>query len=125
VAVVQEAYVHGVSTRKVDGLMRALGLEGISKSEVSRVCGALDAEVEAFRTRAITGEHPYVWIDATYHKVRQDGRVIAMATVVAIGVTADGERQVLASTPARQRTRPSGRRFCGTSSAGASRACGW
>lgn len=95
VAVVQEAYVHGVSTRKVDGLMQALGLEGISKSEVSRVCGALDAEVEAFRTRPITGEHPYLWIDATYHKVRQDGRVIAMATVVAIGVTADGERQVL------------------------------
>lgn len=95
VAVVQEAYVHGVSTRKVDELMRALGLEGISKSEVSRVCGTLDAEVEAFRTRPISGEHPYVWIDATYHKVRQDGRVIAMATVVAIGVTAEGERQVL------------------------------
>lgn len=95
VAVVQEAYVHGVSTRKVDDLMRALGLEGISKSEVSRVCGALDAEVEAFRTRPITGEHPYIWIDATYHKVRQDGRVSSMATVVAIGVTADGERQIL------------------------------
>ena len=95
VAVVQEAYVHGVSTRKVDELMRALGLEGISKSEVSRVCGTLDAEVEAFRTRPITGEHPYLWIDATYHKVRQDGRVISMATVVAIGVTAEGERQVL------------------------------
>jgi transposase-like protein len=95
VGVVQEAYVHGVSTRKVDELVRALGLEGISKSEVSRMCGALDAEVEAFRTRAITGEHPYIWIDATYHKVRQDGRVISMATVVAIGVTADGERQVL------------------------------
>jgi len=95
VAVVQEAYVHGVSTRKVDDLMRALGLEGISKSEVSRVCGALDAEVEAFRTRPITGEHPYLWIDATYHKVRQDGRVSSMATVVAIGVTAEGERQVL------------------------------
>lgn len=95
VAVVQEAYVHGVSTRKVDDLMRALGLEGISKSEVSRVCAALDAEVEAFRTRPISGEHPYVWIDATYHKVRQDGRVLSMATVVAIGVTAEGERQVL------------------------------
>ena len=95
VAVVQEAYVHGVSTRKVVELMRALGLEGISKSEVSRVCGTLDAEVEAFRTRPISGEHPYVWIDATYHKVRQDGRVSSMATVVAIGVTAEGERQVL------------------------------
>ncbi len=95
VAVVQEAYIHGVSTRQVDELMRALGLEGISTSEVSRVCEALDAEVEAFRTRPITGEHPYLWIDATSHKVRQDGRVIAMATVVAIGVTAEGERQVL------------------------------
>jgi putative transposase len=95
VAVVQEASVHGVSTRKVDELMRALGLEGISKSEVSRVCGTLDAEVEAFRTRPISSEHPYVWIDATYHKVRQDGRVISMATGVAIGVTAEGERQVL------------------------------
>ena len=95
VAVVQEAYVHGVSTRKVDDVMRALGLEGISKSEVSRVCAALDAEVEAFRGRPIPGEHPYVWLDATYHKVRQDGRVQSMATVVAIGVTAEGERQVL------------------------------
>jgi putative transposase len=94
-AVVQEAYVHGVSTRKVDDLMKALGLEGISKSEVSRVCAALDVEVEAFRSRALDGEYPYVWLDATYHKVRHDGRVISMATVAAIGVTADGERQVL------------------------------
>ena len=94
-AVVQEAYVHGVSTRKVDDLMKALGLEGISKSEVSRVCAALDVEVEAFRSRALDGEYPYVWLDATYHKVRHDGRVISMATVAAIGVTVDGERQVL------------------------------
>ena len=94
-AVVQEAYVHGVSTRKVDDLLKALGLDGMSKSEVSRICAELDAEVEAFRTRAIAGEHPYLWIDATYHKVRQDGRVQSMATVVAIGVTVDGERQIL------------------------------
>src|SRR4029450_1844359 len=94
-AVVQEAYVHGVSTRKVDDLMKALGLDGISKSEVSRVCAALDVEVEAFRSRRLEGESPYVWLDATYHKVRHDGRVISMATVAAIGVTADGERQVL------------------------------
>jgi transposase-like protein len=93
--VVQEAYVHGVSTRKVDELLKALGLDGMSKSEVSRICVELDAEVEAFRSRPIIGEHPYLWIDATYHKVRQDGRVQSMATVVAIGVTADGERQVL------------------------------
>jgi len=94
-AVVQEAYVHGVSTRKVDDLVKALGLDGLSKSEVSRICGELDPLVEAFRTRPITGEHPYVWLDATYHKVRVEGRVVSQATVVAIGVTAGGERQIL------------------------------
>ena len=93
--VVQEAYVHGVSTRKVDDLVKALGLDGISKSEVSRICGELDPVVEAFRTRPLGGEYPYVWLDATYHKVRQDGRVVSQATVVAIGVTLDGERQIL------------------------------
>lgn len=67
-AVVQEAYVHGVSTRKVDDLMKALGLDGVSKSEVSRICGELDPLVEAFRTRTLTGEHPYVWVDATSTK---------------------------------------------------------
>jgi putative transposase len=94
-AVVQEAYVHGVSTRKVDDLLWALGLDGMSKSEVSRICAELDGEVAAFRSRGLEGEHPYVWIDATYHKVRQDGRVQSMATVVAIGVAATGERQIL------------------------------
>ena len=94
-AVVQEAYVHGVSTRKVDDLVKALGVDGISKSEVSRICGELDTVVTAFRTRALTGEHRYLWVDATYHKVRVDGRVISQATVVAVGVTSEGERQVL------------------------------
>ena len=93
--VVQEAYVHGVSTRKVDDLVKALGLDGISKSEVSRICADLDPVVEAFRTRPLTGERPYVWLDATYHKVRIDGRVVSQATVMAIGVTRDGERQIL------------------------------
>ena len=74
-AVVQEAYVHGVSTRKVDELMRALGLESVSKSEVSRICSELATMVEAFRTRPLSGEHPYVWVDATYHKVRVEGYV--------------------------------------------------
>ena len=83
-AVVQEAYVHGVSTRKVDELLRALGLDGVSKSEVSRICSELDPLVEAFRTRPLEAEHPYVWLDATYHKVRIDGRVVSQATVVAI-----------------------------------------
>jgi putative transposase len=94
-AVVQEAYVKGISTRKVDDLVRALGIDGISRSEVSRVCKALDAEVEAFRNRPIETEHPYLWVDATFHKVREAGRVVSMATVVAVGVTADGWRQVL------------------------------
>jgi putative transposase len=93
--VVQEAYVHGVSTRKVDDLVKALGLDGISKSEVSRICADLDPVVEAFRTRPLMGEYPYVWLDATYHKVRIDNRVVSQATVVAIGVTLDGERQIL------------------------------
>lgn len=94
-AVVQEAYVHGVSTRKVDDLVKALGVDGISKSEVSRICAALDTAVTAFRTRALTGEHRYLWVDATYHKVRVDGRVVSQATVVAVGISTDGTRQVL------------------------------
>ena len=94
-SVVQEAYVHGVSTRKVDELMRALGLDGVSKSEVSRLCSALDPVVEAFRARPLRGEHPYLWVDATYNTVRVDGRVTSQATVVAVGVTAESERQVL------------------------------
>ena len=94
-AVVQEAYVQGVSTRRVDELVQALGLAGISKSQVSRVCQELDAEVERFRTRRLDGDHPYLWLDATYVKARQDGRVVSMAVVIAIGVRASGERAVL------------------------------
>ena len=95
-AVIQEAYVSGVSTRRVDDLVRALGIEGISKSEVSRICAALDAEVTAFRSRPL-GETacPYLWLDATYLKVREAGRVVSMAALVAVGVAANGERRVL------------------------------
>ena len=85
-AVVQEAYVSGVSTRRVDDLVQALGIEGISRSEVSRICAALDAEVEAFRSRSLAGEaYPYLWLDATYVKVREAGRVVSMALLVATG----------------------------------------
>jgi transposase-like protein len=94
-AVVVEAYVKGVSTRKVDDLVRALGCEGISKSEVSRICKALDEQARAFLGRQIDQECPYVWLDAPFHKIREAGRVISVATVVAIGVTATGERSVL------------------------------
>jgi len=94
-SVVQEAYVQGVSTRKVDELVKSLGLEGISKSEVSRVCQKLDEAMEEFRNRPLSSEYPYVWLDAKVVKVREDGRVVSMAVVVAIGVRATGEREVL------------------------------
>lgn len=94
-AVVQEAYVQGVSTRRVDELVRALGMAGISKSQVSRVCQELDAEVERFRTRRLDAGYCYVWLDATYVKARQDGRVVSLAVVIAIGVRTTGEREVL------------------------------
>ena len=95
VAVVQEAYVQGVSTRRVDDLVQALGMNGISKSQVSRLCQGLDSEVERFRSRRLEGGYPYVWLDATYLKVREACRVVSMAVVIAIGVRATGEREVL------------------------------
>jgi putative transposase len=96
-AVVMEAYVHGTSTRKVDDLVKALGVDaGISKSEVSRICGELDTEVAAFRSRSLAHTpFPYLFVDATYLKARVDGRVVSRAVVIATGVTADGGREVL------------------------------
>ncbi len=96
-AVVMEAYVHGISTRKVDDLVAALGLEaGISKSEVSRICRELDADMEAFRSRSLAHVgFPYVFLDATYLKGRVRGRVVSRAVVVATGVSATGDREVL------------------------------
>lgn len=95
VAVVQEAYVQGVSTRRVDELVKSLGMTGISKSQVSRLCKDLDTEVERFRSRRLEGSYPYVWLDATFLKVRKDARVVSMAVVLAIGVNERGEREVL------------------------------
>jgi putative transposase len=96
-AVVMEAYVHGTSTRKVDDLVRALGADsGISKSEVSRICADLDAEVGTFRDRSLAGQtFPYVFLDATYCKARVNRRVVSQAVVVATGVCGDGRREVL------------------------------
>ncbi len=95
VAVIQEAYVQGVSTRRVDDLVQTLGLTGMSKSQVSRLCEELDGEVERFRSRRLEGGYPYVWLDATFVKVRENGRVVSQAIVIAIGVRASGEREVL------------------------------
>src|SRR4051812_29329282 len=96
-AVIMEAYLHGVSTRKVDDLVKALGADsGISKSEVSRICAGLDEEVGAFRDRSLSDQSfPYVFLDATYCKARVNRRVVSQAIVVATGVRADGWREVL------------------------------
>jgi transposase-like protein len=95
VAVITEAYVQGVSTRKVEALVQSLGIAGISKSEVSRLCAGLDEQASIFRTRRLDAEYPYLWLDARYEKVREDGRVLSMAVIVAYGVRADGVREVL------------------------------
>src|ERR1700710_2007147 len=94
-AVIQEAYIQGISTRSVDNLVQAMGGTGVSKSQVSRLCQEIDERVGAFLDRPIEGEWPYLWIDATYVKVRQDGRIVSVAVIVAVGVNTDGRREVL------------------------------
>jgi transposase-like protein len=94
-AVIQEAYLKGVSTRKVDALLKTLGLTGIDKSSVSRICKELDHTVEEFRHRPLQESYPYVWLDAMYLKVRQNHRVVSLALVIAIGVDDTGERHML------------------------------
>ena len=94
-AVIQEAYIQGVSTRAVDDLVQAMGGSGVSKSQVSRLCAEIDERVNAFLGRPIEGDWPYLWIDATYVKVRQEGRIASVATIIAVGVNADGRREVL------------------------------
>ena len=95
VAAIQEAYVQGVSTRRVDALVQALGMAGISKSQVSRLCQELDGVVAQFRGRRLEGLYPYLWLDATFVKARLDGKVVSVAVVIAVGVRASGEREVL------------------------------
>src|SRR6266702_3157563 len=83
------------STRSVDDLVKAMGMTGISKSQVSRLCGEIDDKVKAFLSRPLEGDWPYLWIDATYLKVRQSGRIVSVAVIVAVGVNSDGRREVL------------------------------
>ena len=94
-AVIQEAYIQGVSTRSVDDLVKAMGMSGVSKSQVSRLCEEIDERVNAFLQRPIEGEWPYIWVDATYVKVRQDHRITSVAVIIAVGVNSDGRREVL------------------------------
>ncbi len=94
-AVVQEAYVQGVSTRSVDELVKAMGMTGISKSQVSRLCEEIDERVNVFLERPLEGDWPYLWIDATYVKVRQAGRIVSVAVIIAVAVNTEGRREVI------------------------------
>src|SRR5829696_1842324 len=102
-AAIQEAYVHGVSTRAVDDRVKAMGASGISKSQVSRLCAEIDERVNAFLSRPIEGAWPYLWIDATYIKAREGGRIVSTAVIIAVGVNTDGRREVLGITASSHR----------------------
>lgn len=96
---IQEAYIQGISTRSVDDLVKAMGMRGISKSQVSRLCEDIDQRVKAFLDGPIEGNWPYLWIDATYLKVRQAGRIVSVAVIVAVGVpTQDPKTMTLAAS---------------------------
>lgn len=94
-AVIQEAYIQGISTRSVDDLVKAMGMTGVSKSQVSRLCEEIDERVQTFLNRPIEGDWPYLWIDATYVKSRQAGRVVSVAVIIAVAVNTDGVREIL------------------------------
>ena len=95
VAVIQEAWIAGVSTRRVDELVQAMGMTGISKSTVSKLCKEIDERVNAFLKRPLTGEWPYLWLDATYLKVREGGRIISVAAIIAMAVNTEGRREIV------------------------------
>ena len=105
-AVIQEACIQGVSTRSVDDLVKAMGMEGISKSRVSRLCGEIDERVRAFLNRPIEGEWPYRWLDATNEKARRDGHLVSVAVIVAVGANSDGRREVPGMTVGHSEAEP-------------------
>jgi len=94
-AVIQEAYIQGISTRSVDDLVKAMGMSGVSKSQVSRLCGEIDERVKEFLQRPLEGDWPYLWIDATYVKTRQNGRVVSVAVIIAVAVNTEGVREII------------------------------
>lgn len=111
IALIQEAFINGVSTRKIERLARSLGIESISASQVSEINKGLSEQVESFRTRPLEAEYPFMWIDALYEKVRVDGRVISIALMIAYGVTSQGEREILAIEPMFEESEPTWREF--------------
>ena len=114
-AVIQEAYIRGVSTRSVDDLVKAMGATGISRSQVSRLCEEIDDKVKAFLDRPLEGDWPYVWLDATYVKVRRNHRIVSVAVIIAAGSTRTADERCSAWTSARPRPRPSGPTSCASS----------
>src|ERR1700757_5216513 len=105
-AVIQEAYVQGISTRSVDDLVRAMGMEGISKSQVSRLCAEIDERVQSFLARPIEGDWPYLWLDATYVRARRGSHIVSVAVIVAVGVNTDGRREGLGMTVGHSEAEP-------------------
>src|SRR5690349_13041018 len=95
IAVIQEAWIGGVSTRRVDDLVQAMGLSGISKSQVSKLCKEIDERVHAFLDRPLAGEWPYLWLDATYLKQREGGRIVSVAAIIAVAANTDGKREIV------------------------------
>ena len=124
-AVIQEAYIQGVSTRSVDDLVKAMGMSGISKSQVSRLCEEIDGKVKAFLERPIEGDWPYIWIDATYLKVRRGGRIVSVAVIIAVGVNSDGRREVLGMEVGTSEAEPIWTEFLRSSPAAACAASSW
>ncbi len=107
ISLIQEAFINGVSTRKIERLAKSLGIEGISASEVSEITKGLDGRVEEFRTRQLKAEYPFIWVDAIYEKVRAGGKVVSMAMMIAYGVDKDGQREILAVEPMWEETEDS------------------
>jgi len=125
VAVVQEAYVNGISTRKVDRLVEQLGLRGMSKDQVSRLCRGLDEQVTVFRERPLAGAYPYLWLDAKVERVREPGGVRHKALVIAYGIHETGRREVIGLDVGRPRPRRFGGRSCGRYVLAGWTGCSW
>ena len=119
VAVIQEAWINGVSTRKVDELVQAMGMTGISKSSVSKLCKDIDERVNSFLKRPLSGDWPYLWLDATYLKMREGGRIVSVAAIIAVAVDTDGKREIVGLHIGPSEAEPSGPPSCAIWCAGA------